>query len=245
MARNDPNSVANSQDLMDFYSNLGADGDYHEVFMEAARATSSSDTVRNQSIKYLRQAGFYNCAKDVLERNVAGDFAECGSYRGQSAYVIAAMMVRAGQHRPLHLFDSFEGLSEFLPQDNAELERSKAQTDKMRQRFMSSASAVAQNLKPFPFIEMHVGWIPDRFENVATKSFAFVHIDVDLYQPTLDSLDFFIPRMNAGGWIVVDDYNARRYPGCNTAVNEAVQRHALSTVLPLQVGGCAIQMKSV
>ena len=41
------------------------------------------------------------------------------------------------------------------------------------------------------FIILLKGWIPSRFEEVKDKNFSFVHIDVDLYQPTLDSLNFF------------------------------------------------------
>ena len=40
------------------------------------------------------------------------------------------------------------------------------------------------------------------------RPWAFVHIDVDQYQSTYDSLAYFYPRMSAGGVIVNDDYGA-------------------------------------
>jgi len=38
------------------------------------------------------------------------------------------------------------------------------------------------------------------------KKFAFVHLDVDLYQSTQDCLEWFYPRMSRGGVIVSHDY---------------------------------------
>jgi len=37
------------------------------------------------------------------------------------------------------------------------------------------------------------------------KTFLFVHVDVDLYEPTRDSIAFFYPRMNLGAVSLCDD----------------------------------------
>jgi hypothetical protein len=47
-----------------------------------------------------------------------------------------------------------------------------------------------------------------------------VHIDVDLYQPTRDSLAFFYPRLVKGGVIVMDDYGFKTCPGATRAAEE-------------------------
>ena len=53
-------------------------------------------------------------------------------------------------------------------------------------------SLAEKNLNQFPQrYQLFKGWIPDRFDEIALKKFCLVHIDVDLYQPTLDSLNFF------------------------------------------------------
>ena len=41
------------------------------------------------------------------------------------------------------------------------------------------------------FVKIYKGWIPDRFEEVKDKNFSFVHLDVDLYEPTYESLNYF------------------------------------------------------
>ena len=89
----------------------------------------------------------------------------------------------------------------------------------MRRHFAVPEAELRRNLAGFPFVRVYRGWIPERFGEVGDRQFSFVHIDVDLYRPTLDSLRFFHPRLKAGGWIVVDDYNFRQFPGANAAVN--------------------------
>ena len=53
-------------------------------------------------------------------------------------------------------------------------------------------------LKDFDFVKIYKGWIPEKFNLVDNSKFSFVHIDVDLYEPTLKSLEFFFPRLEEG-----------------------------------------------
>ena len=55
---------------------------------------------------------------------------------------------------------------------------------------------------------------------MADKTFSFVHIDVDLYEPAKDSLEFFYPRMAEGGIILMDDYGLGTCPGVTSAGQE-------------------------
>src|SRR5437879_4756651 len=65
----------------------------------------------------------------------------------------------------------------------------------------------------------HKGWLPEKFQEVKDRRFSFVHIDVDLYQPTLDSLAFFYPRTTSGGIILSDDYAFITCPGQKKAMD--------------------------
>ena len=51
-----------------------------------------------------------------------------------------------------------------------------------------------------------------------------MHIDVDLYQPTKDSLEYFWARLVSGGRMVCDDYN---WPGAKRAVDSFCAAHGL------------------
>ena len=82
------------------------------------------------------------------------------------------------------------------------------------------ADVVAKNLAPFAsFLSFHKGWIPDRFQDVADDRFAFVHVDVDLRQPTIDSVTFFHSRLSPGGILLCDDYGCSTCPGATQSIN--------------------------
>ena len=62
---------------------------------------------------------------------------------------------------------------------------------KQKNYFKSNEAKVKDVLKPFEFVRILNGWIPRRFKEISEQKFSFVHIDVDMFQPTLDSLKFF------------------------------------------------------
>lgn len=141
-----------------------------------------------------------------LVQNVPGDTAECGVHTGSSSYLICKALRR--QH---FLFDSFEGLS--APDW--------ADGDCFCKNDLSIPLEVAQrNLAEFANLSFRPGWIPERFEEVKERRFCFVHIDLQLYQPTRDSLEFFYPLMNPGGVIICDDYGFTTCPGATKAFDE-------------------------
>ena len=74
--------------------------------------------------------------------------------------------------------------------------KSEKQKNSTKEYFRSSENFVKNIvLKDFNFIKTYKGWIPERFDEVKDRTFSFVHIDVELYQPTYDSLEFFFPRL--------------------------------------------------
>lgn len=141
-----------------------------------------------------------------LVSDVEGDTVECGAYQGASSFLICRKNV--GTRKKHHVFDSFEGLS--VPQKEDGLYWKKGD-------LVSSEEVIRENLKSFDFVIYHKGWIPEKFHEVGQLNFSFVHIDVDLYKPTLDSLDFFYERVNPGGIIICDDYGLNTCPGTKLA----------------------------
>ncbi len=167
-----------------------------------------------------------------LVKEVPGAMAECGCYEGASAWFMANELPEV----PLYLFDSFEGLSEPDDKDKTipEIDFSWKSGD-----LTSLEEKTMQTLRNFPNIFLFKGWIPERFSEVSDEMFRLVHIDVDLYQPTKDSLDFFYTRMSAGGVIVLDDYGSTICPGAYKAVNEFMHNKK-EYVLNLPTGQGAI-----
>lgn len=170
-----------------------------------------------------------------LTAHVEGDTAECGVFEGASSWLICA----ANQHRsgnPIHhVFDSFEGLSGPGEKDGTYWKPG---------TYATAEHVVAGNLQPFAGrFELHKGWIPDRFPAVADRRFSFVHVDVDLYQPTLDCMRFFYDRLSAGGILLCDDYGWSTCPGATQAVDEFL-RDKPEKMIALDGGG-GFFMKSV
>ncbi|MBO6805948.1 TylF/MycF/NovP-related O-methyltransferase [Thalassospira sp.] len=166
-----------------------------------------------------------------------GDIAECGCWKGQSTYMIAKLIQQRGE-ASFHVFDSFEGLSSFEDQD---IDRNKTRDlthlDSRRKHFASDEAKVRANLRNFNFISFYRGWIPDRFPEVEWASYKFVHIDVDMYQPYIDSIRFFYPRMLRGGVLVFDDYGSSGFPGARRAVDELAEEFRPTVFLRFPLGG--------
>ena len=79
---------------------------------------------------------------------------------------------------------------------------------------------VGRNLAGCEDVCFYEGWIPERFDDVADCEFAFVYVDVDLYEPTYNSPDFFYERMVPGGILVCDDYGFVDCRGARDAFDE-------------------------
>jgi len=141
-----------------------------------------------------------------------GHFAECGVFKGASAYILAKELKNAGSSKKLHLYDSFEGLSAPASIDGGHWTKG---------GMLGRLDEVQNNLREMvTHIIYHKGWIPQGFDKNAQDVFSFVHIDVDLHQPTLDSLAYFYPRMSRHGVILCDDYGFETCPGARKAFDD-------------------------
>jgi hypothetical protein len=131
--------------------------------------------------------------------------------------MIAERMASAGRRVTIHLCDSFEGLSQPTEKD---IEGLPSQYNVSASSFLCSEEQVRQNLARFDVFEFHKGWVPDSFSSLTDRTFRFVHIDVDLYEPTLQSIEFLWPRLSPRGLMLLDDYGASSFPGAQRAADE-------------------------
>jgi hypothetical protein len=207
------------------------------LYEEGIRRADSLDTDN-----FAKQCRFYSLIENVqhvLRQGVQGDVAECGCWRGHSSYMIAKTLGAGGFNSTFHIFDSFEGgLSELGKEDqNARGPLPPEEVKFQKESFASSEEQVGQVLAPFPFVRLYAGWIPDRFPEVKDAKFRFVHIDVDLYQPTVDSLNFFFPRLERGGVMTFDDYGMSQFPGTKQAVDEYLSDKDYQLFYEIPTGG--------
>jgi O-methyltransferase len=214
------------------------------VFMPWFDSQSDSDFA--QIIKEVRHGGAVTTASDrcyilhqLLKRSLHlnGDVVECGVYVGSTAQLLAATMSRYDkQKRFLHLFDSFEGMPEISNPDR----------DYHSEGDFNDTSLleVQKRLKKYESIcKYYPGFIPNTLVGVESIStYSFVHIDVDIYQSVVDCLDWFYPKLVAGGIIVFDDYGFYPYRYAGKAAADAFFRDLPEDIIALPTGQ-AIVMK--
>lgn len=175
-------------------------------FDRAYEASSKHGTLvaRDRAMCLVREA--------VDSLAVAGEFWECGVYRGGSARLLAEVIKPAP--RTLRLFDTFHG----LPAPSG--------FDTHREGEFKASMWDATEFLPYDFIRIHPGVIPESFRGLEDSEIAFCHLDLDLYLSTRDALAFVWPRLANGGAIVIDDYEWEGDNGC-PGVKKAVDESKL------------------
>jgi O-methyltransferase len=150
-----------------------------------------------------------SCALAIagIEREgIPGAFAEVGVWRGDTSRLIHLQ----APHRPLHLFDTFNGFP------SGDLENVKP-SDALRFR-ETSVEVVKSRLGNTDNVIFHVGRFPETAQGLEHEMFSLVWLDLDVYKPTLAALEFFYPRMSRGGYCFIHDYNS---PESDYAMNRA------------------------
>ena len=146
--------------------------------------------------------------------------AEVGVYKGGSSRFIAEALIAHGREIPLYVCDTFHG--------HAEVDEAVDGLHRVGEQFVDVRfEKVRKYLSRFPFVRVLQGNIRDTAAELASqRQFGFVHLDVDVYPITQFCVEFFAPRLVAGGVIVVDDYGSRTCEGVTKAVDEFAAAHA-------------------
>ena len=166
---------------------------------------------------YRDKVRLYNLLFQVeqLKKNkVSGAFAELGVHQGETARTIHHM----DQERVFYLFDTFEG---FAKQD---LVNEKQNDHRYSTEMFADTSVedVQRYINGNNNLRFKPGFFPLTTEGLETEYFALVHIDADLYAPTIEALKFFYPRLNKGAVIIVHDYN-HNWESIPKAINEFIK----------------------
>lgn len=153
-----------------------------------------------------------------------GDFVECGSFTGDSASTLSQKC-----NGTIHLFDSWEGVSEVGEFDNPLYKDF---------NWKASIDLCKHNLSNHNNVSFYKGWIPSRFNEIEDRQISLLHLDLSLYQPTKDSLEFFWDRIVDGGWVITNFHEGYSY-GAEKAVRDFF--NGIRDVEPSAYGICIIQ----
>lgn len=184
--------------------------------MSPAALTMCGDKSINQLIDAL---------KNIQKENIPGDFIETGVWRGGMPIIMRAFLKSINdKNRTVWVADSFKG----LPKDIQDPK------DKTAQYILEPLHRLAvsqkQVEKSFDFfglkdeqVQFLSGWFKDTLKKMPDQPLALVRLDGDYYESTMDALIALYPKLSAGGYLIVDDYNLPL--GCKRAVNEYRQKN--------------------
>ena len=185
-----------------------------------------------------RLAVIRQIAEEIRRRELPGSIAELGVFRGE----LAAELNRLFQERELLLFDTFEGFA------GSDLEKEAAVTGGRKvwhPDFSATSVELVRERLPHPERALFVkGCFPDSLTQLREdRQYVLVSLDPDLYEPTLQGLRYFWPRLVKGGTIVIHDYNSLQFPGVRAAVQAYCDEYGLMPVPLPDLHGSAVLVK--
>jgi hypothetical protein len=178
-----------------------------------------------------RMFALYQAVNYVVKYDISGDFVECGVWRGGSSMMIALVLAKLGcTDRQLHLYDTFEGMSEptkvdvTYRGDDAELLMQKSMYNKETSVWcLADISDVKNNMALTGYNPKNIHYVKGKVEdtipgNIPSNGIALLRLDTDFYESTAHELEYFYPMLIQGGVLIIDDYG--HWDGCKKAVDE-------------------------
>ena len=193
-----------------------------------------------------RLHGLVEGVRYVVGRGLPGAFVECGVWRGGSVLAIIATLQQLGvSDRDIHLFDTFEGMTEptehdVSPHDGSAIEHWREAEQRGERPWNEvfgpdafSEESVRQTIVAtgYPAERLHlvVGPVESTLPAAAPGDIALLRLDTDWYESTRHELEHLYPRLVDGGVLVIDDYG--HWEGARRAVDEYFAHQAAPLLL--------------
>ena len=187
----------------------------------------------NSSIAFkrlIRSFFLFQYFKSVT--HLSGNILEVGVFRGFSGLLIKQLedlLNLSSKKECLFLIDSFEGLSKISKEDDV---NSEVNYQHQEGHFKVNFKDVQNLFKDYDNVKIFKGWIPNVFDLLDNKNlYKFVHIDVDLFEPTLDTLNYIFDKVVKGGVIITDDFDSKAFPGNRNGLQKFfIKKNILSSI---------------
>lgn len=185
----------------------------------------------------IRLATCRRLAEEAARLGVSGAVAELGVYRGD----FSAELSRMFPDRKIYLYDTFAGF------DARDLAAGGGEDGPRAASWDFSGTSVELVLGKMLYPErviVRAGYFPESIaESDFGGKFAAVSLDADLYGPTRAGLEFFYPRLSPGGFMILDDFESRQFPGAGKAIREFCAATGVFPVPLCDVHGTAVLVK--
>lgn len=179
-------------------------------FDERYVANYIRDNEANNSGDLPRYYGLALMCDQIIKEGLTGDVAELGVYKGNTAFILAALARRLKS--TAYLFDTYEG---FDCTDLVGIDADK------NPNFVDTSLAAVRSFVGESNVQYIKGRFPDSLSGFPEDlKFCFVHIDCDLYSPVSAALHYFYRRLIKGGFLVLHDYAGLYWDGVEKAVDE-------------------------
>lgn len=114
--------------------------------------------------------------------------------------------------------DSFQG----LPAPSKDYPQDKISRLHKHRILIASKEEVKQNFDKFDLLDENVkfleGWFHESLPAAPIESLSLLRLDGDLYESTSIALKNLYPKLEPGGFVIIDDYNAFSF--CKKAVDD-------------------------
>ena len=163
---------------------------------------------------------------------------EGGAFRGGTAFFLARVGDRIAPGRTrIWAVDTFEGHTE---EDMGGVREAGQTTAANRGKpFDASFEEVAEYLSGFPGATVVRGRIQEVVDQLPSAPVHLMHLDMNVYKPTLFGLELACRYLAPGGIVVLDDYGNVNCPGVARAVDETLaDDDSAFTKLVLPTGQC-------
>jgi O-methyltransferase len=200
--------------VLDNQEELREEGEYWPLFAQTMIGRKRLDNVQE-------------CIETILREQVPGDLIETGVWRGGSVIFMRGMLrARGATDRNVWVADSFEG----LPPPDLERYPQDAGSDDFHtmEELRVSLEEVKENFRRYGLLDDQVkflkGWFKDTLPTLDDERFALIRLDGDMYESTIDALTNLYPRLEPGGFAIIDDYGM---DPCRQAVADYRAEHGI------------------
>ncbi len=183
----------------------------------------------------------YQAVNYIVKNNIAGDFIECGVWKGGSAMLMAETLIKLGDTtRKIYLYDTYEGMSEPTAKDvdfNGETANSLLNKfDKQEQKSVwcySSIDEVKSNLYLTKYPKENLLFIKGKVEETIPQTIptkvSLLRLDTDWYESTYHEFIHLYPLLSKLGVLIIDDYG--HWKGAREATDQYFKENNIHMLL--------------
>ncbi len=166
------------------------------------------------------------CVRKVISDDIPGDMIETGVWRGGSCILMRALLkVLDVTDRKVFVADSFAGLPapepDKYPADYGDVHH--------KYDFLAvSEEQVRENFKRYQLLDEQVvflkGFFAETLPDAPIEKLSILRLDGDMYSSTIDAISALYPKLQPGGYCIVDDYGL---PNCAAAIHDYRSEHGI------------------